>query len=414
MKYHTFQNNPFFTSANTKTSTVGTTVRDIWYDNNIAFENNANLFGFTNNTSNKGGDNISLIFKGYFKPDTTGVYKFMFGNIDSKHGNDDISVFWIDDKKDVNQTTSHWPPSDTNWNNKSMYNITNPSEWTYESATLTAGTYYPIQLSWGQSWGGSFLKFSFTTGGNPWRSNGDGFFFSDTDPGFTVNAPPAQESNTPPLILDYASSKGFNSGQAVGRTIAFIQGGIKQNSSDSRDSYYFVPKVPKNTAGYSFSFFMNLTSKNRNYAVLSLRSDKEPKYRLLMWSGGGDSGTITLYSQTSGNYNTNFKPELNKPYHIVWTLDTSNKMSFYVNGSLNYSSTQKDFYQSFDSSSLYLFNDYDSNIGNMVGNLENFQYYNGILTQTQITNLSNRKSIDGFQSIIQSSSKQTENNCVIS
>ena len=59
-KYNSFQYDPYFTSANTKTSTVGTIVRDIWYDNNIAEGNNANLFGFTNNKYNKDAEKISM------------------------------------------------------------------------------------------------------------------------------------------------------------------------------------------------------------------------------------------------------------------------------------------------------------------------------------------------------------------
>jgi hypothetical protein len=498
-KFNSFQYLPYYNGGNnTLSSNNSNLLTNISFNNNISSANNIFRFDRPNEGYNNG-----LIINGFFKPDKDGTWYFKLGI--GQNANDDMSCFWIDDNSPVNNTTKHWPPDDTNYNLLTNFQNSNEKiENSIYTTTLKAGVYYPIQISWGQTWGGSVLGFYFGTDKNNLKSDGTGLLFSDTNvgigtttsvfsttpinqqltssigttpynstpptttsmmpqtttfgpttfpsttrlpttlpgttmpgttrlptalPGTTLPATtlpsttrqattlPAttQASNTPPLILDYASNKGFDSGITVANGISRNQTGINRSYSVSRDSYFYIPNVPKNTAGYSFSFFMNLNLDTNNYAVFSLRSDKEPINRLLMWKGDVDRDSkIILYSHLSGNYNTNFKPELNKNYHIVWTLDTSNKMSFYVNGSLNYSSTQPNFYQSFDSSTLYLFNDHDGNIGNMVGYLDDFRYYDGILTQTQITNLSNRKSIDGFQSSIQSSSKQTENNCVIS
>jgi hypothetical protein len=87
--------------------------------------------------------------------------------------NDDISVFWISDDNPING--KHWPPNDTNYNLKQNWEGGNTSYTT----TLQANTYYPIQITWGQSIGSSVLGFAFQGPGIDWTTNGNGFFFSD-------------------------------------------------------------------------------------------------------------------------------------------------------------------------------------------------------------------------------------------
>jgi hypothetical protein len=416
-KYHTFKNHPFFTSANTKKSTVETTVREIWYDNNIAEGNNAKLFGFTNNTSNKGGENISLIFRGYFKPNTTGVWKFMFGDIKRKindRGNDDISVFWIDDKKNVNQTTTHWPPSDTNWNNKTLFNSNSYELITYESATLTAGIYYPIQLSWGQSGGGSFLKFSFSGPGTNWRSNGDGFFFSNKNPKYPSTAQP---SNTSALILyypfnvdvkNYASGTGVNDGQLVGssgttvsidKTLYKTGSGSLKQSQANNSSYFNLPKLPANTKGYSFSFWMRFTSTTSgmifsftNFINPSTNHNSNRK-RIYIYNTGptGDNGMFprnNLRFYCNGSYNNigSLYPSINTWNHYVWTLDTNNNNRIYINNVLKDTSTTPT-YASFRLDNNSILGDKGLRANGQQGNIDDFRYYDGILTPDQVSQL---------------------------
>ena len=336
-KYHTFQNNPFFTSDNTKTSTVGTTVREILYDGNIADVNNANLFGFKNNQY---GENISLIFKGYFKPDTTGTWKFLFGN-SSGQPNDDISVFWIDDKNNTNETTTHWPPSDTNWNFKCVFNS---SEWIYETSSLTAGTYYPIQISWGQSWGGSLFKFNFLgPNGGPWRTNGDGFFFSDTDPGFTTNPPVtklpglAWESYTSNLEKIKTSDNGtliknikyFNIttdaifGTPRDRFRIFVKGYFKPNQTGTWSFVLGIPNEKRNDD--NSQFWIDDDKANRwppndnNYVLNPSHSTGDYEYSTQLTSGKYYPIEIHFQQHTSTMiFNFYFKGP-----GIDWTTDGS-------------------------------------------------------------------------------------------
>jgi len=405
-KYNSFQYDPYFTSANTKTSTVGTIVRDIWYDNNIAFENNANLFGFTNNQLNRGGDSLSLIFKGYFKPNTTGAWNFLFGN-DNIHGNDDISVFWINDGKDVNQTTTHWPPSDTNWNNKSLYYHNKDSKELIYSTNLTAGTYYAIQLSWGQSGGGSFLKLKFSGPGTDWRSNGDGFFFSDTDPGFTS---PAQVSNTPALILYYPFDKDYKnyaSGSA-GADGTIMDGPIALNNRNyavgtgslyqperSTNSHFKCESAPANKNGYSFAFWIYFTGTDGLILSFSQNDIGVGGFTRIMifYTVATNNIYLSCYNSSNtinGNFNTNITPSLNTWYHYTWTLDTNNKNSFYVNGVLSpgFPVTNNNInYGSFALNNNFLMSDSNRDGASIQGYMDDFRYYDGILKETDIKTL---------------------------
>ena len=165
--YNTFQNNSWYVGgANTLSSNSTNVLTEIRYSYNTIANTN-NIFGFSNNFK------IALSISGYFKPDVTGIWTFQFG---ISTGNDDMSIFWIDDGANVNGTTIHWPPTDNNSNFVSNSTITIISNSAY-ATTLTAGVYYPIQLNWGQNTGGSILALYFKSPGGFFIYNGSGYFF---------------------------------------------------------------------------------------------------------------------------------------------------------------------------------------------------------------------------------------------
>ena len=148
--------------------------------NNIASP--SNIYGFRTNPSDKSnninpgantGINIALIIQGYFKPDITGTWNFQIQT-------DDVCVVWMDDKNNVNNTTTHWPPNNTNYNFAKFYNGGTIATVTYQT-TLTSGIYYPIQLTWSQAWGESKLIFTFKPpGSSSYIQDGSKYFFSNS------------------------------------------------------------------------------------------------------------------------------------------------------------------------------------------------------------------------------------------
>jgi hypothetical protein len=76
-------------------------------------------------------------------------------------------------------------PSPTN------YYYTVPINYNYGnsiySTTLTSGTYYPIQISWSQSLGGSVLGFQYQPPSGSYTSNGSGFFFYGSGSGVNTS-----------------------------------------------------------------------------------------------------------------------------------------------------------------------------------------------------------------------------------
>jgi hypothetical protein len=110
---------------------------------------------------------IALVLYGFFKPTTTGLWSFYVVA-------DDGAAVWIDDKKNINGNTNHWPPTDINHNFIHGGNSNANNEYT---TTLTAGTYYPIQITYWQGWGASkFIFMSKPPGGSYTQSSG--MFFS--------------------------------------------------------------------------------------------------------------------------------------------------------------------------------------------------------------------------------------------
>jgi hypothetical protein len=128
-----------------------------------------NIFNFTssgNSTTN--GDNIGLAISGYFLPNQSGVWSFQLGS--PSVSNDDISAFWFN-------VTS---PSSTNISLETNFRTKEDglAAYTFTAPTLTEGVYYPINLNWGQSFGGSKLFLNFTNPSGQLFTDGTGFFLN--------------------------------------------------------------------------------------------------------------------------------------------------------------------------------------------------------------------------------------------
>jgi hypothetical protein len=199
-------------------------------------------------------------------------------------------------------------------------------------------------------------------------------------------------------ISNYASGTGVTNGAISGSGVTLnntnyaVGTGSLKNEFNST-SYFEISSIPINTAGYSFSFWMKLNANSKLYAIFSFYNDAvRVEKRLLLWAN--KTGSINMFSSTSpnGNYTSNFTPTLNVWHHIVWTIQTDNRVRFYADGIQTTTTKPTNFYQTFtSSSSIEFFQDLDGNIDEMAGYIDDFRYYDGILSQDQITELYNSK-----------------------
>jgi hypothetical protein len=247
---NSFQTQSRYSSGANSSSSISSNVlvADINYYNNIAAT--GNRFGFSNTNGN--GDNgyfISLVITGYFKPNQTGTWNFQFGS-SNNNANDDFSIFWINDGANVNGTTTHWPPSDTNYN---IFNYNN-SNWIY-TTTLTADVYYPIQITWSQAAGGSTLGFAYKGPGmGSYVYNGSGYFFYGSNGAWNsgvVSSAFATNGNT----LTYTQNPYNGSGVYVGGGNSVLWQTVVNEVGTICGEYIQIQfPQPMNVIGYSLKF----------------------------------------------------------------------------------------------------------------------------------------------------------------
>lgn len=138
---------------------------------------NANYSSFVGNSTS----NTAISFYGYFKPNVTGIWTFLFGNTTLPP--DDLATFWIGT---AGQTTTSLRASATNSNYQkgSNYQTSGITNWAYTTpSSLTSGLYYPIMMNWGQNTGGQqlylqFAQVSTATTGTAWINNGSGYYYN--------------------------------------------------------------------------------------------------------------------------------------------------------------------------------------------------------------------------------------------
>lgn len=93
------------------------------------------------------GSNFSCQWLGYFKPTTSQTYTFFTSS-------DDASYVWVGANAETGFTTSN-----ATVNNGGLHGNQEASG----SIALTAGTYYPIRIQFGEQGGGDVMTFNFST-----------------------------------------------------------------------------------------------------------------------------------------------------------------------------------------------------------------------------------------------------------
>jgi len=110
------------------------------------------------------GDNISYQWVGYFLAPTTGIYNFRLAS-------DDGSYFWIGNNAVSGYTTG----------NANVFATFNTGTVTSGNIQLTAGTYYPVRVLYGNGVGAAYITLSFSGPGIATTSDGTGYFFYNAD-----------------------------------------------------------------------------------------------------------------------------------------------------------------------------------------------------------------------------------------
>ena len=115
------------------------------------------------------GTNFSCQWLGYFKPTTTETYTFFTSS-------DDASYMWIGSNAQTGFTTSN-----STVNNGGLHGNQERSG----TASLTAGTYYPIRIQFGEQGGGDVMTFNYSTPTISKTTNVTGLvFYNSTTNGF--------------------------------------------------------------------------------------------------------------------------------------------------------------------------------------------------------------------------------------
>ena len=118
-------------------------------------------------------DTYSVKFSGYFKPSITGVYFFGTQSDDASHvflGSAGQSVNLLQQQVIQNQAPAPLV------NNGGVHEIVFREGMT---GTLTAGSYSPIVLLFGENGGGDFISLFHAAGGTSYSDNGLGFYFHE-------------------------------------------------------------------------------------------------------------------------------------------------------------------------------------------------------------------------------------------
>jgi hypothetical protein len=110
------------------------------------------------------GENFSCQWLGYFKPTTSETYTFFTSS-------DDASYVWIGSNAQTGFTTGN-----STVNNGGLHGTLEK----FGSIALTAGTYYPIRIQFGELSGGDVMTFSYSTPTITKTTNVTGLVFYNT------------------------------------------------------------------------------------------------------------------------------------------------------------------------------------------------------------------------------------------
>ena len=145
-----------------------------YYNDVVAFFSTATLHGNINLTTQissftSSADSYSWMWLGYFLAPTTGTYTFFTSS-------DDASHLWIGPNALSGYTTGN-----ATVNNGGAHGVVEVSGTT----TLTANTYYPIRIMFGEQGGGDIMTVSFAGPSIVKTANGSGYYYGGRDILFT-------------------------------------------------------------------------------------------------------------------------------------------------------------------------------------------------------------------------------------
>lgn len=136
-----------------------------YHNENVNYMTAPTAEGATNSVNYPSiGENISYQWVGYFLAPSTGTYNFRLTS-------DDGSYFWIGNNAISDYTTSNTIVS-ANFFTGTV---------TSQNVQLTAGTYYPVRLLYGNGGGVGSISLSFSGPGIANRTDGTGYFFYNAD-----------------------------------------------------------------------------------------------------------------------------------------------------------------------------------------------------------------------------------------
>jgi len=145
-----------------------------YYNDDVAFFSSAALHGDINLTTQissftSSADSYSWMWLGYFLAPTTGTYTFYTSS-------DDASHLWIGPNALSGYTTGN-----ATVNNGGLHGNVETSGTT----TLTANTYYPIRIMFGENGGGDIMTVSFSGPSINKTTNGSGYYYGGRNILFT-------------------------------------------------------------------------------------------------------------------------------------------------------------------------------------------------------------------------------------
>ena len=194
-------------------------------------------------------------------------------------------------------------------------------------------------------------------------------------------------------VLNYSSGTGVSVGSIIGTgcqiTNSFLtvgSGCLQSANVNSLTSYFKITTIAANLNGYTFSCWLYISSATVGM-VWSFSQNSSVGNRIYLYY----NGTQLCIGTASGNV-VFFTPTLYTWYHFAWTLDKSNNSLVYINGSSVFS-TSSYAYLSYVFDKNYILSDpYGSGNPGMYGYIDDFYYFDTVMTPANILFIYNTSS----------------------
>lgn len=277
----------------------------------------------------------SVEWAGAFYAPTTGTYTFYMLA-------DNFAHLWLGTNATSGYTTTNTL-------------LTCPSDYVEKSATisLTANTYYPIRVQFGDGGGGEYFTFSFAPPGRSRVYDGTGYFFCQTSASPKYFISPSNLSVYLPFDTVDVSGTSVTNRASLTATAATLVNGASVSTADykvggsslaftaSSSQYATIPSWTPTTNGLTFSFWYRSNGSGGWARVFDFGTGQNQYNVLCSPNALGlnqlcvtviAAGTDNNYYMTDINYNDNTWR------HITWTLTyaaentRTSAWTVYVNG----------------------------------------------------------------------------------